>query len=200
MKARVRSTALAARWLCAGVAAALGAAASAQDTPQRVEITGLVDQAHRRRDGAAGAGAHAQGDRSHRRRQRRATAADGQRDDQLAAPDGNSSASGATTGGISAISLRGLTSTAHAGADQRPAHRALRHRLRRRLGVGRRQHDSAGRDRARRGAEGRRVGDLRLRCDRRRRQLHPAPATSRASSSTADYGDTTQGGAPASSA
>jgi len=39
MKARVRWTALAARVVCAGVASA-GVAASAQDTPQRVEITG----------------------------------------------------------------------------------------------------------------------------------------------------------------
>src|SRR5688572_13382812 len=40
MKARVRATALAARWVCVGVASTAGVAAWAQDTTQRVEITG----------------------------------------------------------------------------------------------------------------------------------------------------------------
>ena len=109
MKARVRSTALAARWLCAGVAAALGAAASAQDTPQRVEITG---SSIKRTDAETALPVQVL--------TRKEIAATGAVNvEQLlqtvsamtsSGATVNSSASGATTGGLSGISLRGLTS------------------------------------------------------------------------------------------
>ena len=58
----------------------------------------------------------------------------------------------------------------HAGAAERPPRRHPRRQGQR----GRPELDSARRDRARRGAEGRRLRDLRHRRDRRRDQLHPA--------------------------
>jgi iron complex outermembrane receptor protein len=85
------------------------------------------------------------------------------------------SASGATTGGISAVSLHGLTSirTLVLLNGRRIAPYGIG--FTGDFGLGRRQQHSARGDRARRGAQGRRVGDLRLGRDRRRHQLHPAP-------------------------
>jgi iron complex outermembrane receptor protein len=109
MKARVRATALAARVMCAGVASTMGAAASAQDTAQRVEITGssikrtdaetaLPVQVLTRQEIQASGAVNVE----QLLQSVSALSSSG------ATP--NSSASGATTGGLSGISLRGLTS------------------------------------------------------------------------------------------
>src|SRR5512134_2140299 len=109
MKARLRSTALAARVLCAAVASAVGGFASAQDAPQRVEITGssikrtdaetaLPVQVLTRQEIQASGAVNVE----QLLQSVSALSSSG------ATP--NSSSSGATTGGLSGISLRGLTS------------------------------------------------------------------------------------------
>jgi iron complex outermembrane receptor protein len=109
MKARVRWTALAARMACAGLASAAGVAAWAQDAPQRVEITG---SSIKRTDAETALPVQVL-----TRQEIQATGATNV--EQLlqsvsalsssgATP--NSSSSGATTGGLSGISLRGLSS------------------------------------------------------------------------------------------
>ena len=108
MKARVRWTALAARVVCAGLASA-GVAASAQDTPQRVEITGssikrtdaetaLPVQVLTRQEIQASGAVNVE----QLLQSVSALSSSG------ATP--NSSSSGAATGGLSGISLRGLSS------------------------------------------------------------------------------------------
>ena len=72
------------------------------------------------------------------------------------------------TNGLSAANLRGQGSAVDAGPAQRPPRRRARPPG---LG-GRRQPDPVRRDRPDRSAQGRRVGDLRHRRDRRRDQLH----------------------------
>ena len=109
MKRRMRATAWACRVLCAGAAAVPGPAAWAQDSAQRVEITGssikrtdaetaLPVQVLTRKDIAATGAVNVE-----------------QLLQTVSAMTSsgatvNSSASGATTGGLSGISLRGLTS------------------------------------------------------------------------------------------
>ena len=107
MLARVRLTALAARLACVGLAA--GAAAWGQDSPQRVEITG---SSIKRTDAETALPVQVL--------TRKEIAATGAVNvEQLlqtvsamtsSGATVNSSASGATTGGLSGISLRGLTS------------------------------------------------------------------------------------------
>ena len=80
------------------------------------------------------------------------------------------------TNGLSAANLRGQGSASTLVLLN--GRRVAAHGL---TGGGRRQPDPVRRDRARRGAEGRRVGDLRHRRDRRRDQLHHQARTSRAS-------------------
>ena len=109
MLARVRLTALAARMACAGMAAGAAVAAWGQDSPQRVEITG---SSIKRTDAETALPVQVL--------TRKEIAATGAVNvEQLlqtvsamtsSGATVNSSASGATTGGLSGISLRGLTS------------------------------------------------------------------------------------------
>ena len=109
MKARVRWTALAARLVCGGLVPVAGAAAWAQDAPQRVEITG---SSIKRTDAETALPVQVL-----TRQEIQATGAVNveqllQSVSALSSSGStpNSSASGATTGGLSGISLRGLTS------------------------------------------------------------------------------------------
>ena len=85
-----------------------------------------------------------------------------------------SSTIGATTFSAQTANLRGLTGGRDPGADQRQARERVRGRAERRAGCQPCRHPVRG-DRARRSAEGRRLGRIRLRRDRGRHQLHRAP-------------------------
>ncbi len=91
---------------------------------------------------------------------------------------GNAINTGVNNGGDGSvrINLRSLGVAAHAGAGQRPAHGAGRHR--RRPSGGPQHHPHRG-HRADRGAEGRRLGRLRLGRHRRRGQHHHAQGLQR---------------------
>ena len=132
---------------------------------------------HQLRDGVAGAGADARRHREVRAQQRCRAAADAVRRQP----------------GIGAEELRGRLRVRRfrhlaarprrrvdAGPAQRPPDRAVRPRRRRPEGVLRPQPDPARCGRADRDPEGRRLGDLRLGRDRRRRQRHQCARTIRA--------------------
>ena len=131
-------------------------------------------QAHRRRGGAAGAGDHAPGSGTPGHRHRRAADLDAQLQRQRAGQPGGQLRRGRRRSPWR--QRHELRQPAHAGlrGDADPPERAARRGLRPERRHRRRAVDSDGRGRARGSAQGRRLGDLRHRCHRRRHQLHPA--------------------------